>query len=165
MNKQDLVTAIMAATDEYKKTHLMAMPKADLETIYAGLTPAADADTTVAETEVATDTDVATSTDEAADAPAEEVELDDSEKKLLAIIPNLDDYEGVESEMIANTFLKKVESTHDIPFDLGRKVFRSLRKKGYYDTKGKAEGKTRTTFQLTELGVQYLTDNGLLESA
>jgi DNA-binding PadR family transcriptional regulator len=63
--------------------------------------------------------------------------------------------------MVANTFLKKYETVHGIDFDLGRKIFRSLRKKGYYDTKGKAEGKTRTTFQLTPLGIQYLTDNNL----
>jgi hypothetical protein len=155
----------MSVTDEYKKTHLMEMPKADLETVYEGLTPAVAAAITEADTEVITDTGVATTADIATDTPAEEVALDEVEKKLLTIIPTLDDYEGVGSEMIANTFLKKFETTHSIPFDLGRKIFRSLRKKGYYDTKGKADGKVRTTFQLTALGVQYLTDNNLLTAA
>ena len=157
----------MEATDEHKKSHLQAMQKADLEAIYAALAPAADETATDADTEVANDTDVATSADAPTDTAAEEpaandVTPDENEQKVLATIPTLEAFSGTDAELIGRDLLKKVEKLHNIPFATGRKYYRSLRKKGYYTSKGKAEGKTFTTIQLTELGVQYLTDNNLL---
>jgi len=168
MNKQDLITAIMNATDEYKKSHLQAMSKADLEVIYAGLVPADDtatndtADTATSEAVADTDTETTADTPTDTEAGTDDVTPDDDEKKVLATIPTLEAFSGTGAELIGRDLLKKVESLHSIKFNDGRKLFRSLRKKGYYTTKGKAEGKTLTTLQLTDLGIQYLTDNNLL---
>jgi len=158
MNKTDLINAIMEQTTGFKKSHLTKKDKDELETIYAELNATeesvADAapetttpeETTNVQTEAKTDTS----------AP------DALESKMLAFIPKLADFTGTDSEMQARAFLKVAEDDFNLPLETCRKLFWGLHKKGYYTTKGKAEGKTRTTFQLTVLGVQYLTDNNLL---
>jgi len=153
MNKQELVTAIMGATDEHKKSHLTAMKNSDLEAILAELTPAVD--TEAKEADAVVDTAVAEET------KVDDVTPDENEQKVLATIPTLDEYTGTDAELIARDLLKKVEALHKIPFATGRKHFRSLRKKGYISTKGKAESKKFTTLQLTALGIQYFVDNDL----
>lgn len=91
--------------------------------------------------------------------------INDNEKLFLAAIPQLPDYKGVDSEMSAFALVKKVEEAHSLPIAKVRSIFASLRDKGYYIAKGKREGQTRTTFTLSELGIQYLTDNNLLAVA
>lgn len=88
--------------------------------------------------------------------------INDNEKKFLSMIPAHPDFKGVASELGARTLIKKAQELHAIPIPNGRAVFQSLKAKGYYSAKGKESGQNLTTFQLSELGIQYLTENNLL---
>jgi len=141
MTKAELVEHILNITEQYKKTQLMEKPKAELETIVDELTKAQ------------------------AETMADDTALDALETQMLAFIPSLTDYRGTDSVMKARAFIQVAEDTFNLPLESCRKIFRGLRKKGYYTSKGKKEGQTRTTFQLTDLGIQYLTENNLLTAA
>jgi len=130
MNKTDLVTAIMAKTDAYKKTHLVDKLKEELEAIYSDLTT--------------------------------DLKITENEKLLLATIPQLPDFTNVESVMNGREFLKKAEEINGVPLAKGCRLFKTLRDKGFYNAKAKESGQNRTTFQLSDMGIQYLIDNGLL---
>lgn len=169
MTKTEMITAIMNETEGFKISHLQAKKIDEVEKIYNDVfaTEATEAEVITAdqdaqpESEVATDTNVAT-TDTAVEPAADDVSPDADEQKVLATVRTLEAYTGTDAEMIGRDLLKKVESLHKIPFSTGRKHYRSLVKKGYFDKKGQAEGKKFTTFTLTALGIQYLTDNDLL---
>ena len=182
MTKIELVTAIMEATG-FKKTHLMEKRKEELEAIYSELDNAI-ADETVDSpdaNDVALDT-IPTEAEETVaveDAPTEkpkkekkprekkekkpkEPKLSDREKIILATITEHPEFKGVDSVMDGKTLLKKAEELHGLPVKSSCAMFVSLKNKGYYTAKGKKSGQSKTTFQLTDLGIQYLKDNGLL---
>ena len=97
-----------------------------------------------------------------ADKPEKAVKINANEKLLLATIPKLPDFKGVDSVMDGRNFLKKAEELNGVPLGKGCNLFGVLRDKGFYSAKGRKEGQNRTTFQLSDKGVQYLTENGLL---
>lgn len=86
----------------------------------------------------------------------------DNEKLMLAAIPKLPDFKGVDSEMNGRALAKKVGELHGVPLNKARGLFLSLKNKGYYETEGKEEGQTQTTFRLSAFGIKYLTDNRLI---
>ena len=91
-----------------------------------------------------------------------EPKLSDREKIILASIPEHPEFKGVDSVMDGKMLLKKAEELHGLPVKSSCAMFVSLKNKGYYTAKGKKSGQSKTTFQLTEFGIQYLKDNGLL---
>ena len=97
-----------------------------------------------------------------ADTPAKPIKINDNEKLLLATIPRLPDFKGVDSVMDGRRFLKKAEELNGVPLGKGCNLFGVLRDKEFYSAKGRKEGQNRTTFQLSALGIKYLSDNGLL---
>ena len=169
MNKTILATAIMEKTDQYKKTHLKDMHKSDLEAIYAELYPA-EPSTTISEpvpvSPVAAPEVQTTATEGTHEANAEpiekEIKVTDNEKLLLATIPQLLDFSGTDATMNGRAFVKKAEELYGIPLNKARSAFSALKTKGYYTTQGKESGQTRTTFQLSDLGIKYLQETGLL---
>ena len=88
--------------------------------------------------------------------------ISDSEKAFLSMIPTQPDFNGVNSIMGARAIIKKMQEVHGLPIPSGRTVFLSLKNKGYYNTKGRESGQALTTFQLSELGIKYLTENNLI---
>lgn len=149
MTKAEIVTAIMEKTDAFKKTHLMAKAKDELAVILESLTAhdSAPADAP-ADAPVATQDSAETSAQPKAEAEA--TEISDDEKKMLALIPA----ESAKTEMVARPLIIKYKDAQKISVDAARKIFRLLRKHGLLTSKGKAEGVSRTTFQLTAEGIQ-----------
>jgi len=88
--------------------------------------------------------------------------INDKEKAFLSMIPSHPEFKGVDSVMGARVLIKKAQEVHGLPIPNGRAVFQSLKAKGYYSTKGKESGQNLTTFQLLNLGIQYLTENSLI---
>ena len=177
MTKPELVTAILEETTGYKKTHLMEKHKEELEAIYAQIN---GANIAASGTDVIADDPIEAAEPQDMPAPVEKEatektsdtrrrrgasELGEYEKLMLSTIPLLADFSGVDSEMSAFAFVKKAEEMHGITISKARALFASLRDKGYYIAKGKAAGQTRTTFQLSKRGIQFLTDNDLLAVA
>ena len=166
MTKTELVNYILSNTSEYKKSHLNEKHKEELESIAAGLS------STAADPAVATDPveDVPVDATVSPEAEAELVvssenkrtKINDTEKLMLATIPTLPDFENVGSVMNGRNFLKVAEEVHAIPIRKGQALFASLKNKGYYSTMGRESGQARTTFQLSDIGIKYLSDNGLL---
>ena len=182
MTKIEIVTAIMEKTAEYKKTHLIEKPKAELETIYAALgvgetsTDApigdgvpelpveTDAETPVAATEATTE-DVEPSEKKKHSKKTKVEKLSEKEKLLLSTITKLQGFENVNSIMECKALLREASDIGNVPVKNISACFVSLKNKGYYTAKGKKSGEKKTTFTLTEKGIRYLTDNGLLAAS
>ena len=88
--------------------------------------------------------------------------ITENEKAFLSMIPKNPDFKGTDSELGARAVIKQAQEAHGLSIVTGRAVFASLKNKGYYTAKGRESGQVLTTFQLTELGIQYFKDNSLL---
>ena len=192
MTKAQYATLIMENTNAHKKSHLAKMHIADLAELAAPyITAEAPGTASETEESAPVMADAALPVNDTQDAtPAETPEceesvvqatqegkteqpkpkrqytpkdtINDREKTLLSMIPGLADFKDAGSEMGGRALLKKAQELHGYPLNIGRALFASLKSKGYYSTKGKEAGQNLTTFQLSEQGIQYLTDNGLL---
>jgi len=80
---------------------------------------------------------------------------------MLATIPKLPDFKGVDSIITGKDFLAKVAELHDVAPGTSRALMVALKKKGYYQIFGKKSGQKKTTIKLLDKGIQYLADNGL----
>jgi len=174
MTKLELVTAILGRTAKHKKTHLMEMAKAELEAMYAKVAPkdacapdsAAEAPAPVVdhdESEIAPGPqNEAPAGTPATATKSKEPKISDTEKLMLATIPQVSSFEGVDSIITGKDFLAKVTELHKVPPATSRSLMVALKKKGYYQIIGKKSGQKHTTIKLLEKGIQYLTDSGLL---
>ena len=88
--------------------------------------------------------------------------LNDTERLMLATIPVLDEFHGIDSAIDGKTFLQKVNELHGVATGTTRALMVSLCRKGFYEIKGVKSGQKRTTLHLMERGIQYLENAGLL---
>lgn len=88
--------------------------------------------------------------------------INHKERRMLATIPLLDDFTGIDSIMNGKEFLIKVRSIHNMEPSTTRALMVALCRKGFYSIKGVKSGQNHTTIQLRERGIRYLINEGLL---
>lgn len=87
--------------------------------------------------------------------------INDNEKLMLATIPRLPDFTGLDSVLDGKGFLEKVQDLHGVSVATSRALMVSLMRKRFYQIIGKKSGQKKTTIKLQSRGIRYLIRNGL----
>ncbi len=88
--------------------------------------------------------------------------INEAERKMLETIPKTSEFQDCSSVLTSKALLSKVQELHGIPASTSRALMVSLRKKGFYDIKGKKSGEKVAKIHLLERGINFLNQNNLV---